>query len=85
MCKMYKRRAHAHAYRGYPWCLGGEVAILGFCCWTQKGLILGAPRNLKAAVLVAEVLALQDLLNSRATARSDKVNTGTDARTMSCS
>jgi hypothetical protein len=48
------------------------------------GLILGAPRNLKAAVLVAEVLALQDLLNSQATARSDMVNTDIDARTVSC-
>jgi len=45
---------------------------------------LGAPRNLKAAVLVAEVLALQDLLNSQATARSDMVNTDIDARTVSC-
>ena len=61
------------------------MAILGFCCWTQMGLVLGAPRNLKAAVLVAEVLALQGLLNSQATARSGTVNTDTDAHTMSCS
>lgn len=82
---MCKHRAHAHAYRGYLWCAVGEVAILGFCCWTQMGLILGAPRTLKAAVLVAEVLALQDLLNLQAAARFDTVNTDTDARTMSCS
>ncbi len=49
------------------------------------GLILGAPRNPQAAVLVAEVLALQDLLDSQATARSDTANTGKGARTMSCS
>ena len=82
---MCTHSAHAHVYRGYLCCAGDEVAILGFCCWTQTGLILGAPRNLKAAVLVAEVLALQDLLNLQATARSGMVNTDTDARTMSCS
>ena len=84
---MYKRRAQAHAdaYRGYLRCVGDEVAILGFCCWTQMGPILGPPRNLKAAVLVAEELALQGFPNSQATARSDTVDIDTDARTTSCS